>query len=763
MRIALAAFALVLAASPAFAGPVFLAILSAGGTLGAALGATALGSFLTSTVGRLLVGVAVSALGRARAAKPRDPGLQTSVTQAGGTNPVSLILGRYATAGTAVAPPMSHGDDNKYLVYVTDVSDLPCAGLSRLVIDGEYVPLGATPDADGFLPVTGRFAGFARVKFKAGTQSVADPWLIATYGSYPERPWTSDMVGTGVAYVILELKYDREVFQGLPACRYEVDGAKLYDPRFDTTVGGSGAQRWATPATWGFTLNPVVMVYNILRGITLADGSVWGGRAAAADLPLANWFAAMNECDVAISLTGGGTEPQFRAGFEVTVDEEPAGIIEELLKGCSGAITLSGRTWKIRVGPPGLPVYFFTDADVLVSRPQDFDPFPGLDDTFNGIQARYPEPTSLWEAKDAPARFNATWEAEDGGRRLVADVAFSAVPYGGQVQRLMQAMGRDHRRMRRHTLTLPPEAAILEPLDTVAWTSTRNGYAAKLLEVGQVADEAMSLQPTVALREVDPDDYDWIAADGLPVSLVPAVIVPPGTRAITGFAVAGVSISDGSSNRRPGLRLTWTASALRGARGLTWELRPSGGAVILRGDTQDWDAGSLTLTGGLVADTAYEVRARALGDAPGVWTGWTAASTPDLRLAGVDLADEAVTRGGVAGSSSVTNNSASWTTVCSFTLASLPLASYIQGTLACTWSQPPSALPAGFEMRVTINGIVVVFLPRATLQNDDLGFLFRPFTRQGITAGSIDVVFEIRNAGGQGVLNSNLQAMAVMR
>ena len=190
MRVLLAALALVLAATPAMASPLFFSLLGAGtgGTLGAAFGATVIGGFLQSTVGRLLVGVAVSALGRARAAKPRDPGLQTSVTQAGGTNPVSLILGRYATAGTGVCPPMSHGDDNKYLTYVTDVSDLPCAALSRLVIDGEYATLGPTPDADGFLPVTGRYAGFARIKVKDGSQTVADPWLLATYGSYPERP-----------------------------------------------------------------------------------------------------------------------------------------------------------------------------------------------------------------------------------------------------------------------------------------------------------------------------------------------------------------------------------------------------------------------------------------------------------------------------------------------------------------------------------------------------------------------------------------------
>ena len=43
----------------------------------------------------------------------------------------------------------------------------------------------------------------------------------------------------------------------------------------------------------------------------------------------------MNECVIASPAAGGGTGAQFRAGFEVTLDREPAGVAE-LLKACSG-------------------------------------------------------------------------------------------------------------------------------------------------------------------------------------------------------------------------------------------------------------------------------------------------------------------------------------------------------------------------------------------------------------------------------------------
>ncbi len=40
-----------------------------------------------------------------------------------------------------------------------------------------------------------------------------------------------------------------------------------------------------------------------------------------------------------------------------------------------------------------------------------------------------------------------------------------------------------------HRVPLPPDALILEPLDTVAWTSQRHGYVAKLFEVIEIEDQ----------------------------------------------------------------------------------------------------------------------------------------------------------------------------------------------------------------------------------------------------------------------------------
>ena len=606
--------------------------------------ASAIGAFLTTGIGRLLASVALSALQVALQPKPRVPGITTEVTQNGGTNPAAFVLGRYATAGAHICPPMTHGTvgktPNAYLTYVIDLGDVAGQSLSRVMIDGAYVTLGITAHPDYGLPVQGRYTDFAWVKFYDGTQTLADPQLIAAYGGYPERPWTSNMVGTGMCYAIMTFRYNRNVFGGFPQCRFEMDGIRLYDPRKDTTVGGSGAQRWATPSTWAQSDNPVVMAYNIMRGITITGLGLWGGNFPAADLPLASWFSAMNECDVLESLAAGGTEPRYRAGYEVMVNAEPASVLDELFKGCAGQVAEVGGIWKVRVGGPALPVYFMTDADVVVSKNQEMDPFPPPDRRNNGIAARYPEPNAMWEAKDAPPRYNATWEAEDGNQRLLASLDLSAVPYGNQVQRIMKAYITDERRFRRHALTLPPDAAVLEPLDTLSWTSARNGYVSKVFDLSEVVDDARTLLQRCSMREVDPTDYSWTSALELPTSFPSSVVVTPAAQAVPGWAVAAFLITDGlGASRRPALRLSWTPNDLDAVTGIHYMVRVKATLASVKiGTIADVTGGEIIIADGIVRNTVYQARARLVGAGRVMsYTAWTDVTSPTSGLLNEDF------------------------------------------------------------------------------------------------------------------------------
>ncbi|WP_211299439.1 phage tail protein [Pukyongiella litopenaei] len=522
------------------------------------------------------------------------------------------------------------------MTYVVDVSDVAGCDFSRLIVAGDYITDFQASSGDHDLE--GLIDGDPHVylTWHDGSQTTADAYLLANYASYPERPWAANMTGEGICYAVITFRYNREIFNSLPGVRLEVKGIPLYDPRKDSTAGGSGSHRWSNRSTWEFTENPVVMVYNILRGIALPGGRTWGGQVAAADLPLSNWFAAMNECDESVNLNGGGSELRYRAGYEVhTADDTPADVIAELLKSCSADIVEIGGVYKVRVGPPAMPVFAFSDDDVLIEQPEMLNPYPGLEEVYNAIHASHPDPQALWETRDAPPRYNSTWEEEDGDRQLVAAVDLPTVASRTQVQRLMRAWIKDERRFRRHGLMLGPSALAVEPLDVVAFTSPRNGYTGKAFEVGEAHSDPLQLTCTLSMRERDDTDFDWTTGDELAVETPSVIYVPPATRTVPGWNVEAVAVEDtNGDNRRPGIKISWTASKTGDATGIEYEVRPDGRTTLVSmGMFSDLTKGWGVITAGILPNENVEVRGRlVMRNRARDWTAWTDVTTLDIKL-----------------------------------------------------------------------------------------------------------------------------------
>ncbi len=549
MKFIFATLALVFAASAAHAtgieSAIFMALQGAGMAAGTA---ATIATFAT----RFLVSAAFSLLSKAFQKKPKKPGLKTDFTTTGGTQPQSFILGRYATAGHMIYMN-SHGKagktPNAYLTYVIGLSDIPNVSLSRVIVDGEYCTLGGTDHPDYGTPLTnlqnkrggglisGLFGGLgigandrAWIKFYDGTQTAADPMLVDKYNGDPERPWGTTAIGTDTAYAIMTFQLGRKVFSGFPKVRFELDGIPLYDIRKDDTAGGMGTHRWDDPTTWDQTDNPIVMIYNIARGITMPDGALYGGDVADVNLPVSNWVAAMNACDVEV---GSPARPTYRAGYEVSVGpsdlggDEPMEVIQELLTACGGQMTETGGMFRVRVGPPAASVLSITDDDIVVTNERQFDPFPGLESTYNGISYTHPSPDAVWEGREGEPIYNSTYETEDGGRRLIANLQLPACPYPEQASQLAKAYIDDQRRFRRHRIYLPAEYAVLEGLDSIQWTSEWNGYTNKVFEV--VGGEYITRSQVIAIdiRERDSGDFAYDADFDFPGDDVSSDTVRP--------------------------------------------------------------------------------------------------------------------------------------------------------------------------------------------------------------------------------------------
>lgn len=575
--------------------------------------------------------VATSMIKKAMTKKPVPPGIKIERTLTGGTNSRSIILGTYATAGSHVCPPMSHGQDGKtpnaYLTQVIAAADYYTTALTGLILNGERVAING-PASEYGQGIGGKYAGKAWIKFYDGRQTTADAMLVSKYGGYM-RPWSSDRIGKGVSYAILTFKFDRDLYKQEPESKLEVQGAPLYDIRFDSTAGGDGPQRWDDVTTHQPTTNPVVMIYNILRGIRLAGNQVYGGECSSDDLPVAVWAAAMNVCDE-VTETG---DKRYQAGYEIHVaDEQPADVIEELLKACSGSISEVGGIYKIRVGPPALPVIFITDADILVSNERDFDPYPTIDGSINSVYAAFPHPGENWNTHDAPPQISAEYIAQDDGVEQAADLQFPAIPYPLQVQRNMLAWMNDDRRWRRHTMTMGPYSFALEPLDVIAWTSAHNGYESKLFEIGMQNLDLSRVNSTFAVREVDPDDYNWTPGDVLPDPVSPGSWELPDAQAVPGWSVLASSVKDDDGeDRRPALQCSWTADGADDAKLLKIEVRLAETQVKVADATvTNVSDGTVKVSEGILPNTSYEARAIYVVDRPTIWSSWIGVTTGNI-------------------------------------------------------------------------------------------------------------------------------------
>jgi len=592
--------------------------------------------------------------------KQDKAGVRGSI-QTGGDNPLAFIMGRYATAGQLeyIGTWGKDGDTpNAYLTKVISVSDLPVRGLSGLFVGSERVTVLPDPGSPIFsfpIPITlPGFVGLGNpikeyridgkdhlwIRFHDGNQTEVDPFLLSRFGNDPDRPWQSDMIGRGVAYVVITALVNREVFSGIPDYVIEVEGIPLNDRR-----GGTAQHD-----------NPIVGIDTLLGGLSYQGQWVYGPQSiSAARRPLAQWRPQMDKCDVLVD-----GEKAFRFGYEVTVDQEPHVVIGEYLKACEGRIAEIGGIYKVLVGGPDAPVVSFTDEDIVITEGQSLEPFPGLEATFNGISATYPEPAEAWENKEAPPRYRSDLELLDDNRRLPFSTSYAAVPHAVQVQRLMRAAIEETRRFRKHVQTMPPEWWEYEPLDAALWTSERNGYGNKVFLI-TAQDDLPNSNQVVSLQEQDPADYDWQSNYVLPWDVVPLVISRPEPQVMTGWNVAPYIVLDSNNvSRRPAIEVFW-AAGLVDVRAVEVQVRESwaGKNIIFDGDLPydpaDLQPSAVPSIANLLPNTNYEVRGKYLpfsgrstlwsnqsldGNGNVVEGAWLSVLTPDVKLGADDVAIE---------------------------------------------------------------------------------------------------------------------------
>ncbi len=352
-----------------------------------------------------------------------------------------------------------------------------------------------------------------RVQKHLGT----DSQTVDTYlnGIKPTE-WTTAHRLRGIAYLVVTLDLEDPRFQGGPpniTCM--VKGKKLYDPRQDSTNGGSGSHRYTDPSTWAWSDNPALCVRDWITG-------QYGMESDHADVLDSFTIAAANACDVTFTADIGGTtstQRMYRCNGVATTDQDREQILRALADSMAG-FAVYGAQWQILAGAWTAPVMTLTDDD-LDGQIEIVQAGAGIDELFNGVRGTY-----IAADKATPADFepyqNAAFVTSDG-EALWTDITLPFTQgkhHASNIARVLTERARNSL-----TISYPAKLRAL-PLqigDRVTVTSAEYGYTAKTF---RVTDWQFGLQAPVTLvleedAEAAYDLVDAVEADPTPNTDLP--------------------------------------------------------------------------------------------------------------------------------------------------------------------------------------------------------------------------------------------------
>lgn len=288
-------------------------------------------------------------------------------------------------------------------------------------------------------------------------------------------------------------------------------GAKVYDPRLDSTVpGGSGSQRANDQSTWTWndnaSRNPALQELFYLLGWRINGKLAVGKGMPPARIDLTSYMNAANLCDETVTKAAGGTEPRYRSDGVFSEGDDLRLVTDSFSAAMNGEIDdAAGKLRRIVLhNDLGSPVVDLTDDDVLGEF--TWDQTAPLDDSFNVVRGTYPDSSaaSLYQMVDYPQ----VRIASPDGIDRIETVDLGLVQSPSQCQRL--AKQRVARMLYSGTFTgsFSHRAWKADKGSVVRLSFRTLGWTNKLFRVAEATTQVDGVSQLV-LREEHPDIYLW--------------------------------------------------------------------------------------------------------------------------------------------------------------------------------------------------------------------------------------------------------------
>ena len=409
--------------------------------------------------------------------------------------PRQVIYGECRVGGTIVYMSTS-GTENSILHMIVVLSGHEIQGIEEVrlndttltttnsTINGTTVQTATnssytnTDNDNAF--TSGRLVRFV---FEDGSQTAVNPFMDAQCPGIG----TNDKFQS-CAYVYMQMVFDSEKFGGgIPGLSFIVKGKKLYDPRLDSTVGGSGSHRLGTPSTHAFSDNPALAVLDYLTDTT------YGLKCTQDEVHLSTsaggFMSAANTCEQSVTLSDNSTtQERYTVNGFTDMSAQGEGILDGLLSAMAGRMTYVNGKFNCFAGAVQTPSLTITDDDLL--RPVKIATNPNSGNLFNQVKPIYVNKARDYTTQDAPVFSDSTSLSADtpsgessNNYKKIMETQLPFTVTDAMAQRLGKIALKHQRQTTSVVVITDLQFMRLQPNDWVYLTNTRLGYSQKVFEV----------------------------------------------------------------------------------------------------------------------------------------------------------------------------------------------------------------------------------------------------------------------------------------
>lgn len=377
---------------------------------------------------------------------------------------------------------------------------------------------------------------------------------------------------TGLAYYVLAWVSDPDKLPRGPATRITqvVKGALVYDPRKDSTQGGSGTHRAAQPSnqsTWQYTpldsnneaigRNPALQILWYLLGWYVQNPSTseWVLRCGMGVPPdsidYASFITAANDCE----------DNNYYSDCILSTGNSHEDNLGTILAACAGKLIDAGGLYRLKIAKDDTAdVAVELSADDIVGE-DDWQPEANLSDKFNQGHGTFVDPDTLYQRRNYPLVRDTSYETADGYKHRKS-FDYDAVQSSNQAQALTRLEINKARFTGTYTAPFNWRACLCNVTDIVKLTSARHGFTDKIFRV-----EEREFDPAgpvnLVLREDDasiytPGTVTTLPAPGVGAGFDPRDVPVPSSG---DWTVSQYAVTDGSSSL-PALKVSGDAPSL---------------------------------------------------------------------------------------------------------------------------------------------------------------------------------------------------------